>query len=232
MGERTLTYASGVEAQVGSHGTVVAWEEDKGNMAIPRDGYVLSGAGAGAEWLRAHARPGTRISLDLDLTSSSCTPTHITGGGPRLVRAGRVEVGSEAFAHERVRHPRTAVAVTKGGLLLFVTLDGRQASSAGMTLRELAELLIELGAEEALNLDGGGSTTMVVRDTVRNSPSDGPERGVSDAILIYSVGGTRELERLKNRAREYPVLQRALSEAERGVSATSPSSAAQTPGSR
>jgi Phosphodiester glycosidase/Bacterial SH3 domain len=209
MGERTLTDASGAEAQVDSQGRVAAWEEGKGDMAIPRDGYVLSGSGAGAEWLRAHARPGSRIALELQPRVTSCTPANITGGGPRLVRAGRVDLGEEGFAHESVRHPRTAVAVTKGGALLFVTLDGRQASSVGMTLTELAELLIELGASEAMNLDGGGSTTM----------------------LIYTVGSVSELEKLKLRAVEQPLLQRVLPEAERGAKATSSSSAARTPGS-
>ncbi len=232
MGERTLTYASGVEAQVDSQGTVVAWEEGKGNMAIPRDGYVLSGSGSGAEWLRAHARPGARITLDLQAKASSCTPTDITGGGPRLVRAGRVDLGREAFAHELVRHPRTAVAVTNSGSLLFVTLDGRQPDSVGMTLREMAAMLIELGARDAMNLDGGGSTTMVVRDSVRNSPSDGAERAVSDAILIYSFGSKSELDRLKSLAGEHSPLERVLPEATRGAGATSSSSAVQTPGSR
>lgn len=232
MGERTLTQASGVEVQVDSRGTVTAWEEGKGSMAIPRDGYVLSGSGAGAEWLRAHARPGARITLDLQAKASSCAPTDIAGGGPRLVRAGRVDLGNEAFAHEPVRHPRTAAAVTNSGLLLFVTLDGRQASSAGMTLRELAGLLIELGAKEAMNLDGGGSTTMVVRDAVRNSPSDGSERAVSDAILIYTVSSKEEVDRLNRLAGEHSLLERVLPEAKRGVEAISSSSGAQTPGLR
>jgi hypothetical protein len=136
-----------------------------------------------------------------------------------------VDLGEEAFAHEKVRHPRTAVAVTSGGALLFVTLDGRQASSVGMTLRELAEALIDLGAREAMNLDGGGSTTMVVRDAIRNSPSDGMERAVSDAILIYSVSSRDELERLKNTLMDGAARGRLLPEAERGVSAISSSGA-------
>ena len=192
-------------------------------MVIPIDGYVLSGTGAGAAWLRAQAQPGSRMTLELAMKASSCAATDITGAGPRLVRAGQVELGTEGFAHEKVRHPRTAVAVTGSGSLLFVTLDGRQTTSIGMTLRELAEALTELGAVEAMNLGGGESTTMVVRDAVRNSPSDKSERAVSDAILIYSVGTAEELDRLKSRATDSPVLQGVLPEAERGVKATSSS---------
>jgi exopolysaccharide biosynthesis protein len=69
----------------------------------------------------------------------------------------------------------------------MVTVDGRQpGESIGMSLTMLADLLIEFGASEAINLDGGGSTTMVIRNTVVNKPSDATgERPVSDAILIY-----------------------------------------------
>jgi hypothetical protein len=68
-----------------------------------------------------------------------------------------------------------------------------------MTLRELAAELIGMGAVEAMNLDGGGSTTMVVRGAVRNSPSDRKERPVSDAILIFSVPDLEALARLIDR---------------------------------
>ena len=68
-----------------------------------------------------------------------------------------------------------------------------------MTLRELAAELIGMGAVEAMNLDGGGSTTMVVSGAVRNSPSDGKERPVSDAILIFSVPDLDALARLIDR---------------------------------
>ncbi|HEY3443004.1 MAG TPA: phosphodiester glycosidase family protein [Paludibaculum sp.] len=225
MGERTLTDAAGVEARIDSQGVVLDLAEGAGDVAIPRDGYVLSGAGGGAEWLRGNARPGARITLELGLKASSCAAADITGGGPRLVRGGKVDLGEEAFAHEKVRHPRTAVGVTAAGALLFLTLDGRQARSAGMTLRELAEALIELGAVEAMNLDGGGSTAMVVRDEIRNSPSDGRERAVSDAILIYSVASEAELAQLRSRIGLHPLGDRVLPEAERGVQAISSFSA-------
>lgn len=217
MGERTLTDGAGVEARVDSQGVVLDLADGAGNVVIPRDGYVLSGTGAAAEWLRGNARPGARITLDVNLEASACVAPDITGGGPRLVRGGKVDLGEEAFAHEKVRHPRTAVGVTAAGSLLFLTLDGRQTRSSGMTLRELAEEMIELGAMEAMNLDGGGSTAMVVRDEIRNSPSDGRERAVGDAILIYSVATEAELERLKSRIGQTPLGKRELPEAERGV---------------
>jgi exopolysaccharide biosynthesis protein len=68
-----------------------------------------------------------------------------------------------------------------------VTIDGRQPQhSVGINLNELAELLLELGATDAMNLDGGGSTTMFVNGKVVNKPSDKEgERNVSDAILVF-----------------------------------------------
>jgi exopolysaccharide biosynthesis protein len=66
-----------------------------------------------------------------------------------------------------------------------VTVDGRQSESVGMSLAEFAELMISLGITEGLNLDGGGSTTMVIRGSIVNSPSDASgERPVANAVLL------------------------------------------------
>jgi exopolysaccharide biosynthesis protein len=113
------------------------------------------------------------------------------GGGPQLIKAGKValtdkqEKMAAGFATDR--HPRTAIAKLASGELLLVTVDGRQPGvSMGMSLYMLADLLRELGAVEAMNLDGGGSTTMVVHNKIVNKPSDQTgERPVSDAILVF-----------------------------------------------
>ncbi len=116
---------------------------------------------------------------------------YAVGGGPRLVRDGEVNVtsGEEQFKADVAtgRAPRTAVGVTDDGKLLLVAVTGRQAyHSIGVTLEELANITLELGAKDAMNLDGGGSSTMVVRDYVMNTPSDGRERKVADAILVFA----------------------------------------------
>ncbi|MCW2680495.1 MAG: N-acetylmuramoyl-L-alanine amidase family 2, partial [Frankiales bacterium] len=108
------------------------------------------------------------------------------GGNPILVDKGRVVEGSvdgtDPFSR---RNPRTAVGYRPDGAVLLVTVDGRESdNSAGMTLRELAQLFVDLGAEAALNLDGGGSTTMVIGGEVQNVPSDGLERPVSSALVL------------------------------------------------
>lgn len=109
------------------------------------------------------------------------------GGNPTLIENGVIVpgnvYGTGPFFN---RHPRTAVALTAEQRVLFVVVDGRRKRySVGMTLAELAELLRSLGATWALNLDGGGSTTMVINGEVVNRPSDRDgERGVSSALLL------------------------------------------------
>jgi exopolysaccharide biosynthesis protein len=106
---------------------------------------------------------------------------------------GLDSAGAATFAP--VRHPRTIVGVaSRGRRILLITVDGRQPGySVGTTNRESARLALELGATEAINLDGGGSTTMVVargsagstRFVVVNRPSDPQgERAVGNALVV------------------------------------------------
>ena len=88
----------------------------------------------------------------------------------------------------RARHPRTAVGVRDDGTLFFVTVDGRQpGKSVGMSIPELSGLMLELGCQFAINLDGGGSTTMVIDGKMVNTPpgSKGARRN-GDAILLFA----------------------------------------------
>jgi len=121
----------------------------------------------------------------------------ITNGVAQLIKNGVVSItwqqekASKSFAE--TRHPRTAVAKLKDGKFLMITVDGRQPGvSMGMTLQELAEYILSLGATDAMNLDGGGSTTMFVDGKVVNTPSDKEgERKVSDAIVVTLRKNTR-----------------------------------------
>jgi exopolysaccharide biosynthesis protein len=82
------------------------------------------------------------------------------------------------------RAPRTAFGIGRQGEWLLLVADGRQRHSKGLTLTELAQLLKEKGAWEALNFDGGGSSAMVIGSQVVNQPSDGQERPVASALLL------------------------------------------------
>jgi exopolysaccharide biosynthesis protein len=114
----------------------------------------------------------------------------ITNGVPQLIKNGKIDIAWEQEKASRAfvfnRHPRTAVAKLNNGKFLMVTVDGRQPGvSFGMSLQELAEYLLSLGAVDAMNLDGGGSTTMVLNGKVVNKPSGKEgERKVGDAIVV------------------------------------------------
>jgi exopolysaccharide biosynthesis protein len=110
------------------------------------------------------------------------------GAGPCLVHNGQVNVtAADEGVPSDIRYgraPRSAVAVLRNGNYLFAVVDGRQECSHGLTLTEWAVLLKKVGAQEAMNLDGGGSSDLVVGGQVQNSPSDGTERYVGSALIV------------------------------------------------
>lgn len=117
--------------------------------------------------------------------------TQAVGGGPWLVKNGvtavdGIEEGMNPTTFTNFRHPRTAVGLTAEGDLLLVAVDGRQAFSQGMTLPELGDYLRKIGAVQAINLDGGGSTSMVIGGVYVNGQSDGEPRPVANALLVFA----------------------------------------------
>jgi len=193
----TLTPPGGAEIVVlGNRITEV--RSESGSSVIPRSGFVISLSASRAVELLPRFQVGHNLTLDLSLLPSR--PDHrrswnqatsIIGGGPLLLSEGKrvedpeTESISQVFYHSR--HPRTGVGVRDDGTLLFVTVDGRQSqTSVGMTLSEFTDLFIELSAVSAMNLDGGGSTAMAVRNRLVNSPSDPTgERQNADSILLF-----------------------------------------------
>jgi len=113
------------------------------------------------------------------------------GGNPVMVKEGQLASNNLRGSHSIFRrHPRTGVALRKDGKIMFVTVDGRRPRySKGITLLGFARLMKSLGASWALNLDGGGSTTMVVKGRVMNRPSDGRERPVGSALMLVGSAG-------------------------------------------
>ena len=150
------------------------------------EGRILIGRGDGAVRLDRQLPVGTRARVVL---SASAEPQVAISGSAILLAGGRILTHDDGELH-----PRTAVGVdTDTGRVLLLVVDGRQDHSRGYTLLELARLMKQLGAEEALNLDGGGSSTMVTlrpsgRTRVANSPSDGYERTVPNGLqLVYDA---------------------------------------------
>lgn len=165
-------------------------------------GQWLVAAGSGHRGVDSIA-PGDTVRLFLELPPARQPLVEAIGGGPRIVRNGGVSVEYEAERLSREfavgRYPRTALGYSRDqGSLFLVAVDGRQPGySVGMSLEELARFMSRglaafshsgQNAYQALNLDGGGSTTMVVDGQVVNRPSDPTgESAVANALLVLAA---------------------------------------------
>lgn len=144
-------------------------------------GQLLIGRGDGASTLRK-LKKGTRLKVQWGLQGH---PQMAISGNHFLVHDGIIRA-----VDDREMHPRTAVGVDADtGEVLLLVIDGRSDRSRGYTMVELANLMIDLGADEAVNLDGGGSSTMVAKNrngamAVLNRPSDGFQRWVANAVEV------------------------------------------------
>jgi hypothetical protein len=178
---------------------VVSGPHKDGRTKIPPTGFVLSFGGTKPPPGLARLKRGVLSSVQVSYDPLEGEPQtwslaqDIVGGAGLLIRDGQdvedwtVEAFNKGFAEGR--HPRTMIGTSQDGAIWLVTVDGRQPQlSVGMTLHELRALAHRLGLVNALNLDGGGSTTMWVQGQVVNSPSDptGP-RKVSDALIVRSA---------------------------------------------
>jgi hypothetical protein len=164
--------------------------------SIPADGAVLAAYGTGLRTKEVQAMAdGDTVKIllaTLPRIEHTNAPTMIIGGWPLILRDGRNVAGDAATVegtisrNAEMRHPRTAVGFSRDSSMLFIlTVDGRSESSGGMTLGELATMMRKLGAWQAMNFDGGGSTTMVVDGVLVNKPSDPTgERAVGNALMV------------------------------------------------
>ncbi|WP_204012115.1 phosphodiester glycosidase family protein [Sphaerimonospora thailandensis] len=185
----------GAEAVLDASGQVVAVRSAGGKVAPGT--RVLHGVGAAADWLWEYATEGSTIRVTTTVTdlrtrrTIPLTPqTNIIGGAIGLVRGGHISITASRDGMANVnmivrRHPRTLAGVTSRGKLIIAVVDGRApGKTVGASFFEAAALMKWLGARDAINLDGGGSTAMVIGKKVVNHPSDGAERAVGDALLI------------------------------------------------
>ena len=156
-------------------GRVLAFYQDGAQVALPAQDYLLVARGAMAPLLVAgeNAPDNLRVKVQSTPDVWDNYPT-IVGAGPRLVANGRVQTNEkeEEFQPDVIaRGPRTAVGWDKDKNWLFLVADGRQAASVGLTIPELATLFAQMGAVEAMNLDGGSSTQLILNGELVNTPS-------------------------------------------------------------
>lgn len=133
-------------------------------------------------------RPGDSVQIATETTPSLEGVQMAIGGGPALVLDGKARQVNGI----QIRNPRTAVGWNKNYLFL-VEVDGRQSDlSVGMTLPELVAYMIKLGCEQAMNLDGGGSSTLWAYGNVMNSPSEGEERASVNSLVVVRRKGLQK----------------------------------------
>lgn len=205
MGNSTQTDPGGLEISIDQEGFIYAFNHS-GNTAIPKKGWVYSiDPSASIDFPESFLGAKTSLFFSpFSLYEPELSPLwdemeYIVGGTPVLISKGLIV---QDFNVERVltsflekKHARTAVGIKPNGNWVFVVVDGkRPLYSIGMTMDELAQFMHSLGCQYALNLDGGGSSTLYIGDKLRNAPcgddDDGSyptlgERKVSDAILIF-----------------------------------------------
>jgi hypothetical protein len=171
-----------------SHGRVVSVSGTPGAGAIAPGSVVLVGREAGADALRSLSA-GAHVQVAYHLAAQGRVPLTFAVGGFPILRDGSPLAGLDT----RTAATRTAAGIGDHGHRLYLlALDGTAETSAGLTISELAAVLRGFGADDGVNLDGGGSTTLVTRDpgadrvTVRNHPGGGAERPVPNGIGVFS----------------------------------------------
>ncbi len=185
-----LSPSAALPSEGSIHGKVVQIIDSATRATIPNDSLVVAEPAAESAGLNSlHA--GDVVNLRVRTRVAGHKVQHVIGGFPVLVRSGRKSIEGNPGESLSKRHPRTALCYNSQKII-FTVVDGRQpALSVGMTLDELADLMLSLGCTVAMNTDGGGSSVMAVGDgqdagrlRIVNSPSDGKERGRGNAWVV------------------------------------------------
>lgn len=153
------------------------------------DMYLLLGVEGAAKVVLEGYKPGDILNISMNFSVNPENYKMILGGDVHLVIDGQ----PQKFPTNPYRHPRTAMGFSKDGKTMYLAVvDGRQQYSRGMSYDEIAQFMASLGAWSAINLDSGGSTQMLVRPLteteikVANSPSDGKQRSIPNAVGLFS----------------------------------------------
>lgn len=172
--------------------------------AIPENGYVVVTRADGAAKLMQSFLIGDLVSFNINTTPDWSNLKMAVTGSSELVKDGAIPAAFSFNASDvSIRSPKTAVGSSKDGKTLWlVTVDGRQSSSLGLSQKDMALFMKGLGAYNAINMDGGGSTTMVARPygstnvKVMNSPSDGTTRNVLVGLGVFTSAPKAPLSKL------------------------------------
>ncbi|NLV77563.1 MAG: phosphodiester glycosidase family protein, partial [Tissierellia bacterium] len=168
---------------------------------IPKDGYIITVSGDRKEPLLENFNVGDEVKLNIGTTPNLENIKFAIGGGSIILKNG---VPTNSNINIKGDHPRTGIGITEDGKeLIIATIDGRHISYKGVSQEVFAQILKDLGAYNAINLDGGGSTTMAVKPIeeqvakVVNVPSDGGQRRVPNGVGVFSNSPKGELNYIK-----------------------------------
>lgn len=190
-GTTSVGSGGGIVEMVVENDTVQSFHYEDGPIAIPENGYVVTFLSDYTPQIIEHFHEGESISLSTWYVPDFENIKFAVGAGSLLLVDGQKTNITHNIAGAQ---PRTAIGTSADGKTAYlVTVDGRQALAKGVTLSELADILLEFGIANAANLDGGGSTTLVTKSfetgeqTVSNLPSDGSLRAVANGIGFVSA---------------------------------------------
>jgi exopolysaccharide biosynthesis protein len=152
------------------------------SLTIPQDGFVIVGPAQSLDKISK----AKEIKLEISTIPEWNNVNHIISGGPYLIKDGNVYVDITAQKLNSIggKNPRTAIGYTQDNNLIIVTIDGREKSSVGMTLFELANFMKSIGCINAMNLDGGGSTVLYVNGHIANQPQFQGGIALSNALIL------------------------------------------------
>ncbi|MBO7394300.1 MAG: phosphodiester glycosidase family protein [Abditibacteriota bacterium] len=174
--------------------------ENAADSKIPEGCMAISAGGPAGWFLKENARPGQILRVKINVRSAYpgrtetatdwTTGTNAMAAGPNLVENGEVVRDVRTFrmqgGHLTATHPRSAIGVTADNKVILLALDGRQSYTTGVSTAKLGEIMKRLGCVNAMNLDGGGSTTLSVRGIIVNSPSDAYQRSVCNGWVVFA----------------------------------------------
>lgn len=154
-------------------------------VEINDDEYVIQGN----KNLISKIAKDAKIDINIRLQDELKGAKHIISAGPYLVKNGKIYVDTQTQRLQAIsgKNPRSAIGYKNDGTLIIVTVDGREETSVGMTLKELAVLMKNLGCENAMNFDGGSSSAMYVKGRITNQASGKEGIAVSNALTISEI---------------------------------------------
>ncbi len=189
-----------MEIVVSEDGEVIDKRFESEPVEIPKGGYILTSNLTKNTFIDDNLQIGDKVSIEITTTPNYKLIENAVGGGGIVLAEGNVP---SSFSHNITGYqPRSAVGIDKSGkIITLVAVDGRRSGAKGMTQTQLGYLMADLGCYSAMNLDGGGSTALVLKEKdeqhIANTPSDGSSRKVTNSIGITSDAPVTSINKIK-----------------------------------